>query len=68
MNTDGEVEKFELMPVEEVMDIVRSEQRFKPNCNLVMIDFFIRHGLIDAQDPEFLPIQQALRVSFRYAR
>lgn len=66
VNTDGEVEKFELMPVDAVIDIVRQEQRFKPNCNLVMIDFFIRHGLIDAHDPEFLAIQQALHVSFMY--
>lgn len=68
LNTDGEVEKFELMPVEEVFDIVRLQQRFKPNCNLVMIDFFVRHGLIDAQDPEFLPIQQALHVPFWFNR
>lgn len=66
VNTDGEVEKFELMPINMVLDIVRQEQRFKPNCNLVLIDFFIRHGLIDAQDPEFLPIQQALHVPFMY--
>ncbi len=68
VNTDGEVEKFELMPVDVVMNIVRQEQRFKPNCNLVLIDFFTRNGLIDAQDPEFLPIQQAMHVPFMYGR
>lgn len=66
VNTDGEVEYFELMPVERVINIVRHEQLFKPNCNLVLIDFFARHGLIDPQDPEFLPIQHALHVPFVY--
>jgi isopentenyldiphosphate isomerase len=44
--TDGEVESFELMSIEAVMDIVRETQKFKPNCNLVIIDFLIRHGLL----------------------
>ena len=48
--TDGEVESFELKPVETVMDIVRQTEEFKPNCNLVIIDFLIRHGLLSAGD------------------
>lgn len=44
---DGEVESFTLMPAKEVMDIVRSTDRFKFNCNLSLISFFLRHGLID---------------------
>ena len=68
VNTDGEVEKFELLPVAEVISKVRQGGFFKPNCNLVLIDFFARHGLLDAQEPEFLEIQQGLHVSFWYSR
>jgi isopentenyldiphosphate isomerase len=45
--TDGEVESFELIPVRKVMEIIRETEDFKPNCNLVIIDFLIRHGLLD---------------------
>jgi len=45
--TDGEVGGFELMPIESVADIVRDSEAFKPNCNLVVIDFLLRHGFID---------------------
>ncbi len=44
---DGEVESFALLPVEEVAEIVRDTNRFKSNCNLVIIDFLVRHGYID---------------------
>ena len=38
---DGEAETFSLMTSEEVVDrIVREE--FKPNCAIVLVDFFIR--------------------------
>ena len=67
-NTDGEVEKFELLHVNEVISKVRQGGLFKPNCNLVLIDFFSRHGLLDAQDQEFLEIQQGLHVPFWYSR
>lgn len=46
---DNEVEEFYLMPVEEVRDaLFRGE--FKTNCAFVMIDFFIRHGIITAEN------------------
>ncbi len=45
-SNDGEVESFELMPLETVAGIVRDTTRFKPNCNLVIIDLLIRLGLI----------------------
>lgn len=47
-NTDGEVEGFELWPIERVAETVRETFDFKFNCNLVIVDFLIRHGLIDA--------------------
>lgn len=42
--TDGEVESFKLVPVEDVAKIIRSTQYYKDNCNIVIIDFMIRHG------------------------
>lgn len=58
---DGEVESFELWPVRRVFETVRDTTAFKYNCNLVLIDFFVRHGLVAADDPDFVPIVAGLR-------
>lgn len=42
---DDEVESFKLMSPEEIRDAML-RQEFKPNSSLVMMDFFIRHGLM----------------------
>ncbi|KAJ2902254.1 NUDIX domain-containing protein [Zalerion maritima] len=42
---DSEVDKFELMTTEEVVDKML-DGKFKPNCCLVMMDFFMRHGIV----------------------
>ena len=62
-NSDGEVDEFYLWPVHRVMEVVRNSNSFKLNCALVVIDFLIRHGCIDPEDPEYLPIIQGLRVA-----
>lgn len=46
---DDEVERFERMPAAELARIVRDEPRCKPNCSLVWIDFFLRHGVLDEE-------------------
>jgi 8-oxo-dGTP pyrophosphatase MutT (NUDIX family) len=53
---DEEVEGFELLELEEVKRrMARSE--FKPNVALVMLDFFIRHGLITREgEKDFVEI------------
>ncbi len=61
VNTDGEVAGFELQPIEEVMARVRDTDDFKINCNLVIIDFLIRHGLIGPAEPDYLDLIQGLR-------
>jgi 8-oxo-dGTP pyrophosphatase MutT (NUDIX family) len=43
---DGEVEAFELWPIVRVVETVRETDDFKFNVNLVLIDLFIRLGLI----------------------
>jgi len=60
-NTDGEVEDFMLLPLQEVAAIVRDTDEFKLNCNLVVIDFLIRHGWLDPQTPEYLALVLGLR-------
>lgn len=60
-NCDGEVEQFYRWPIEKVMEIVRSSFDFKFNCNLVIIDFLIRHGLITENHPDFQPLAKGLR-------
>jgi isopentenyldiphosphate isomerase len=57
---DGEVHAFELWPVERVYETVRDTNQFKYNCNLVLIDFFVRHGLMRADDPDFFAIVEGL--------
>ncbi len=58
--TDGEVECFYLWPVEKVMAVVRESEDFKPNCNLVIIDFLIRHGFIGPDNEEYLELVTGL--------
>ena len=58
---DGEVERFVLVPIEEVRVLVRDTQRVKPNCNLVILDFLLRHGLIDADPQERARLAGQLR-------
>ncbi len=43
---DGEVARFELWPVTHALDVVRQGDAFKFNVNLVLIDLFVRLGLI----------------------
>jgi 8-oxo-dGTP pyrophosphatase MutT (NUDIX family) len=43
---DGEVEAFELWPIARAIDTVRETNDFKFNVNLVLIDLFLRLGLI----------------------
>ncbi|WP_114393302.1 DUF4743 domain-containing protein [Oleisolibacter albus] len=60
-NTDGEVERFELWPVERVAASVRDSDDWKFNVNLVVIDFLIRHGVLTPEHPEYLALCRGLR-------
>ena len=53
--SDTEVEGFELMTVEETKEAMRSGE-FKPNCALVLLDFFVRHGFLTAEDEGYIEI------------
>ena len=43
---DGEVESFERLPIDVVLSMIETTDAFKYNCNLVIIDFAIRHGIL----------------------
>lgn len=58
---DGELEGFTLMPIEEVAALVRDTDEFKFNCNLVIIDFLIRHGFLGPEEPDYVAICRGLR-------
>ena len=60
-NTDGEVAAFYRLPIGEVAKIVESSFEFKFNCNLVIIDFLIRHGFLTPEHPDYLELIQGLR-------
>ena len=58
---DGEVEEFKLMGAHDVAAIVAGSTEFKTNCCLVIIDFFMRHGLITPEQPGYLALTRMLR-------
>ncbi len=60
-NKDGEVEEFLLLPLSEVAAIVRETDQFKLNCNLVVIDFLIRHGWLEPDSPDYMGLVLGLR-------
>lgn len=57
---DGEIEDFMLMPIAGVAALVRETEQFKFNCNLVIIDFLVRHGLIGPGEPDYVATVQGL--------
>lgn len=53
---DDEVEDFNLYTVEETKQALANGE-FKPNCAMVLIDFFIRHGILTPEnEPDYLMI------------
>jgi 8-oxo-dGTP pyrophosphatase MutT (NUDIX family) len=59
-NRDGEIVDFALMPAESVVERVRTSDDFKFNVNLVILDFAVRHGLLQVEDPEYLAVASGL--------
>jgi 8-oxo-dGTP pyrophosphatase MutT (NUDIX family) len=57
--SDDEVESFELKSVDEVKEALRAGE-FKPNCALVLLDFFVRHGILTAEDEGYVEIVSRL--------
>lgn len=57
---DGEVDSFILMDPDAVAAIVETSERFKYNCNLVVIDWLMRSGRIDPEHPDYLRLSVGL--------
>ncbi|KAF1956041.1 thiamine pyrophosphokinase-related protein-like protein [Byssothecium circinans] len=63
---DDEVEEFYLWGIEEVQAAM-AKGEFKPNCGLVMIDFFIRHGILTAEnEKDYIEIVTRLHRKFEF--
>ena len=58
----GEVESFELWSLDRVAQVVAAPAPlFKPNCNLVVIDFLVRHGFVTPELPGYIELVSGLR-------
>lgn len=57
---DGEVAEFRLCDVEQIKSDLKAGN-FKTNCAVVMLDFFIRHGILTAEnEPDFELVKQRM--------
>jgi 8-oxo-dGTP pyrophosphatase MutT (NUDIX family) len=57
---DDEVEFFELWPAQRVLELVRDTDSVKFNVNLVLIDLFLREGMIDPASAQGLALRAGL--------
>ncbi len=60
-NQDGEVDHFELMPIEVVAALVSETNDFKLNVNLVIIDLLVRLGYLGPDTPGYAEVLDGLR-------
>ncbi len=49
------------LPLPEVAEFVATTDQFKDNCNLVIIDFLIRHGYLTPDMPGYCRLLTGLR-------
>ncbi len=59
--TDGEVEEFSLWPIAAVAARVRDTRDFKFNSGLVIVDFLVRHGLLEPDVTDYVDLVRGLR-------
>ncbi|MDB5412328.1 MAG: hydrolase [Rubritepida sp.] len=59
---DDEVERFELWPAARLLEAVRETEDVKFNVNLVLIDLFLREGLIDPEGAEGKALRAGLNL------
>ena len=63
---DGEVQEFFRLPLARVAEVVAGGaggggDAFKDNCNLVIVDFLVRHGALAPDTPGYLDVVRGLR-------
>lgn len=53
---DNEAVDFQLLTIDEVKEALAAG-RFKPNCAMLLVDFFVRHGILTSEnEPDYLEI------------
>lgn len=53
---DNEAVDFQLLTIDEVKEALAAG-RFKPNCALLLVEFFVRHGILTQEnEPDYLEI------------
>ncbi|KNE99706.1 hypothetical protein PSTG_06997 [Puccinia striiformis f. sp. tritici PST-78] len=58
---DGESEDFTLMSTEQTTHELRNGS-FKPNCAAVLVDFFVRHGILtELNEPDYFQVSTILK-------
>ncbi len=57
---DDEVERFELWPAPRLLEALRETESIKFNVNLVLMDLFLREGLIDPHGAEGMALRAGL--------
>ncbi|UPY37042.1 DUF4743 domain-containing protein [Sediminicoccus sp. KRV36] len=57
---DDEVERFELWPAPRLLEALRETESIKFNVNLVLMDLFLREGLIDPAGAEGRALREGL--------
>ncbi len=65
VNRDGEVDAFYLWDLDTVCGTVEDTTEFKFNCALVVIDWLMRHGHVDADHPDYEALLLGLHVDPR---
>ena len=63
-NTDGEMEGFHLMRMDDVISSVEETSDFKFNCAYVIIDFLIRYGYIKPDHKDYLNLINGLHNAY----
>eukprot|EP00887_Chlorella_sp_A99_P004711 scaffold4.g4711.t1 len=58
---DGEVQEFGRLPLDDVAAAIARTDDFKDNCNLVIVDFLLRHGYLTPDMPDYLALLAGLR-------
>ena len=63
---DNEAVDFKLLSIEETKDAMKAG-KFKPNCALILVDFFVRHGIITPEnEPDYIELCSKMRRKFAY--
>jgi 8-oxo-dGTP pyrophosphatase MutT (NUDIX family) len=65
---DGEVEAYYLWSLDKVAGLVSNTVAFKMNCDLVIIDFLMRHGYLTPEHPDYLALGTSLTQWTRFQR